>query len=116
MWVISQSNWPVWTALTGMTFVKKITSQFIQQLRCSGESYFKNELKSLNPKYSSYSVKTLVAVFGWKMIENNNKQKWLSGFDSNNGESLSMTKVGMLIVSLRGVYANFRLIKGVQNG
>ena len=111
MWVISQSNWPVWTALTGMTFVKKITSQFIQQLRCSGESYFKSELKSLNLKYISYSVKTFGGSFRLKkLFENNNKQKWLSGFDSNNGESLSMTKLGILIVSLTDVYANFRLI------
>ena len=66
MWVISQSSWPVWTALTGMTFVKKITSQFIQQLRCSGESYFKNKLKSLNLKYISYSVRTFGGSFRLK--------------------------------------------------
>ena len=101
MWVISQSNWPVWTALTGMTFVKKITSQFIQQLRCSGESYFKNELKSLNPKYSSYSVKTFGGSFRLK--------KWLK-ITTNKSDFRVLTRItGRVSVWLRWGCSSFRL-------
>ena len=101
MWVISQSSWPVWTALTGMTFVKKITSQFIQQLRCSGESYFKNELKSLNLKYISYSVKTFVGSFLLK--------KWLKR-TTNKSDFQFLTRItGRVSVWLRWGCSLFRL-------
>ena len=100
MWVISQSNWPVWTALTGMTFVKKITSQFIQQLRCSGESYFKNELKSLNLKYISYSVKTFGGSF---------RLKKLLKITTNKSDCQVLTRItGRVWVWLRWGFSSFR--------
>ena len=101
MWVFSLSSWPVWTALTGMTFVKKITSQFIQQLRCSGESYFKNELKSLNLKYISYSVKT----FGGSFL----LKKWLK-ITTNKSDFQFLTRITARVsVWLRWGYSSFRL-------